>query len=243
VSFSSRGIVLSKEFFGEADSYVQFFTKEWGMISVLAKSARKSRRRYVGGLDLFCHDEIFIRGDVKERPYLQELTVLNAFTGLRDKLERAWTAGRMVQWVRKLADVATPMPGVYSLLGQTLALAEKENSDERLELLALVFKLKLLAQIGLKPKVDVCARCESALRGNNFFNLEAGGILCDLCSKGVGHQDFLPIDNDGRLMLDLADRFKLPNWEMLEFSAPKTANLTQLVTRFATFHTQTKLPH
>ena len=49
---SSKGIVLSHEDFGEADRYIQFFTKDWGMITVLARSARKSKRRYVGGLDL-----------------------------------------------------------------------------------------------------------------------------------------------------------------------------------------------
>ncbi len=129
---STKGIVLSRENFGEADRYVQFFTRDWGMITVLARSARKSKRRYVGGLDIFCHDEISVRGaphrqargHSKERPYLIELTVLNAFIGLRDSLERVATAGKIVQWVRKLADAATPMPGIYSVLGMTLALLE-----------------------------------------------------------------------------------------------------------------------
>ena len=58
MNYSSKGIVISVENFGEADRYIQFFTKDWGMITTLDKSARKSKRRYVGGLDLFCHDEI-----------------------------------------------------------------------------------------------------------------------------------------------------------------------------------------
>src|SRR6476660_8409794 len=105
---STKGIVLSRENFGEADRYVQFFTLDWGMITVLARSARKSQRRYVGGLDIFCHDEIFVRstprgankGQPKDRPYLAELTVLNSFIGLRDRLERLTAAGKIVQWVR-----------------------------------------------------------------------------------------------------------------------------------------------
>jgi DNA repair protein RecO (recombination protein O) len=242
VTFSSKAIVLSKEYFGEADSYIQFFTKEWGMISLLARSARKSKRRYVGGLDLFCHDEIFVRGDPRERGYLQELVVLNSFPGIREKLERVWAAGKAVQWVKKLANAATPMPGVYTLLGQTLALTEKEVSDERLDLLTLVFKLKLLSQLGLKPRVDLCARCESVLETEVYFNLEAGGILCKACSKGSSFQDFLPLDAEGRLFLDYADRFKLSSWDQIDFPPPKTHGLSQLVTRFASFHTQTKLP-
>src|SRR5688500_8361482 len=96
---STRAIVLGRENFGEADRYIEFFTKEWGLIKVVAKSARKSKRRYVGGMDLFCHDEIFIKGDPKGCPYLNELTVLNTFTGIRDNLERVTLAGVVSGWV------------------------------------------------------------------------------------------------------------------------------------------------
>ena len=112
---SSRAIVLHRENFGEADQYIQLFTQTWGMITVLARSARKSRRRYVGGLDLFCHDEIFIKGDPRGRPYLTELSVLNSFMGIRDDLHRMVAAGAAVQWIRKLADATTPMPEISSL--------------------------------------------------------------------------------------------------------------------------------
>ncbi len=84
-----------------------------------ARQGRQEEQTKVrGGLDIFCHDEIFLRGDPKERPYLVELSVLNSFTGLRDDLEKMLTAGKAIQWVKKLADAATPMPGIYSLLGQ-----------------------------------------------------------------------------------------------------------------------------
>lgn len=242
MKFSSKAIVLSKEAFGEADLYVQFFTKDWGMISVLARSARKSKRRYVGGLDLFCHDEIFLRGEAREKAYLQELSVLNAFTGIREKLERVWVAGKTVQWVKKLANVSTPMPAVYSLLGQTLALIEKETDEERLELLGLIFKLKLLSHLGLKPKVDVCVRCETAFSEGMLFNLEAGGGLCGKCSVGVSIYEYLPLDSQGRHFLDLADQIKLTLWPQIQFPTDKARQLTHLVTRFASFHTHVKLP-
>src|SRR5580704_12616305 len=100
---SSKAIVLSYENFGEADRYIQFFSREWGMITVLARSARKSRRRYAGGIDLFCHDEISIKGDPRSKPYLNELTVLNSFPILRENLDKLLVAGKLAQWVKKLA--------------------------------------------------------------------------------------------------------------------------------------------
>ena len=236
-----RGIVLSRENFGEADSYIRFFTREWGLITVLAKSARKSKRRYIGGLDLFCHDELFIKGDPKGNPYLVELSVLNAFLGIRDSLDRLMYAGKLLQWVKKLADNSTPMPAVYSLLGQTLALIEKENQPERLDLLFLIFKLKLLAALGLKPRVDACVRC-SGEDEEGILDIESGGLVCQTCSqtKNKSHPLYLPPDE--KLFLTHADNFKLTAWPQLNFPWDKTQHLSRLANQFALYHTHVTLP-
>ncbi len=239
---STRAIVLSRENFGEADRYIQFFTRDWGLISVLAKSARKSKRRYVGGMDLFCHDEIVLRGDPRERAYLVELQVLNAFTGIREDLERAMTAGKVVQWIRKLANTAVPMPALYSLLGQTLALIEKESDPERLGLLRLIFQLKLLDQLGIKPRMDECARCAENAASSGVFDLDAGGLLCETCvgARTIAHSMLLePNEID---LLGHADRLKLTMWSQFRFPKDQTRNLLRLTTQFAAFHTNSQLP-
>lgn len=240
---TSRAIVLSRENFGEADRYLQLFTRDWGLISVLAKSARKSKRRYVGGMDLFCHNEILLRGDPRGTPYLVELTVLNAFTGIRDDLDRAIAAGKVVQWVRKLANTAVPMPGVYSLLGQTLALLEK-TPPERLSLLRLIFQLKLLDQIGIKPRMDACTRCsEPRITPGGVFDLDSGGLLCTQCmgERSVAHS--MQLGADECALLDQGDRLKLTLWNQFQFPDYPTRNLLRLTNQFASFHTHTQLPH
>lgn len=211
------------------------------MITVLAKSARKSRRRYAGGLDLFCHDEIALRGDPKGTPYLTELTVLNSFTALRDNLERVLMAGKVTQWVKKLADTTTPMPEIYSLLGQTLSLIEKESDPERLELLNLVFKLKLLMNLGLKPSVDECGKCQGpVVRG--FFDIEAGGMVCPACSPGQFLSDHLVLAEEDRNFLGQGDGFRLTQWPEIQFPRANTMRLVRLMTQFAQYHTHLKLP-
>jgi DNA repair protein RecO (recombination protein O) len=238
---TSKAIVISHSNFGEADKYIQFLTQKWGMITVLAKSARKSRRRYVGGLDLFCHNEISLRGDPKGTPYLSELTVLNSFPALRDNLDRVLMAGKVTQWVKRLADTTTPMPEVYSLLGQTLSLIEKESDPERLDLLNLVFKLKLLLHLGLKPSVDDCVRCEEpASRG--YFDIEAGGVVCPTCSPSHYLSEQLVLAEEDRRFLDLGDRLRLTQWGETQFPRANTMRLLRLMTQFAQYHTHLKLP-
>lgn len=242
MTHSSKAIVLSVEKFGEADCYVRFLTQKWGVITTLAKSARKSKRRYVGGLDLFCHDEIFLRGDPKDRPYLLELQVINSFPGIRENLEKVMVSGKSVQWIKKLADVPTPMPQLYSLLGQTLSLIEKETQIERLELLTLVFKLKLLNLLGLSPQLENCTRCNGALDPTTLFDLSSGGVLCSLCSPN-NSTGSLFLDSDQRSILLHAGQIKLNTWNQFLVSQEPVFFLSRLLTQFASFHTHLNLPN
>jgi len=243
MTHSSKAIVLSVEKFGEADCYVRFLTQKWGVISALAKSARKSKRRYVGGLDLFCHNDIFLRGDPKDRPYLLELSVINSFPGIRENLEKVMVSGKAVQWVKKLADVPTPMPQIYSLLGQTLSLIEKETQIERLELLTLVFKLKLLSFLGLNPQIEKCTRCEGPLTDPTaHFDLGSGGVVCNTCNQDRFLNGLL-IEQDQRSILKYAESMKLTAWDSFLFQEQQPIlSLTRLLTQFASFHTHVSLP-
>lgn len=241
MKFSSKGLVLSVEKFGEADCYVRFLTPKWGVVSVLAKSARKSKRRYVGGLDLFCHDEIFLRGDPKDRPYLLELNVINSFPKLREDLDKLLVGGKLIQWLKRLADVPTPMPQLYSLLGQTLSLMEQETKKERLELLTLVFKSKLLSFLGLSPQIDKCTRCEGPLDPEAFFDFALGGVICNQCPYDK-KQLSTSLHAEQRIILKQAEQLKLTSWNEFSTQNSFTLYLNQLLTEFATYHTQTKLP-
>ncbi len=46
-------IVVRRVAYGEADLIVTLYTRELGKISALARSARRSRKRFGGGLELF----------------------------------------------------------------------------------------------------------------------------------------------------------------------------------------------
>lgn len=240
---STKAIVLSKENFGESDQYVQFLTQDYGVITALAKGARNSKRRYIGGLDLFCHDEIYLKGEPKEKTYLLELKVLNAFTGIRDHLEKVMISGKTVQWIKKLSNVNIPIPKIYSLLGQTLSLIELESDVEKLELLLLVFKWKLLGLIGVQPKIYDCAKCSSALSDLTFFDLSIGGLLCKSCSTQVGFDESYFIDREQREILNITQNLKLTDWNQITFKTNKSRQLSVILSQFAAYHFHTRLPN
>ena len=240
---TSKAIVLSRENFGEADCYIEFLTEDWGVVTALAKSARKSRRRYVGGLDIFCHDEISLRGDPHATPYLDELKVLNSFMGLREEVDRVFAAGRLTQWVQKLVAAATPVPEVYRLTGQVLALLEKEKSSERISLLEVLFKLKLISLLGMKPRVESCGQPATCTAREIFLDLGSGMVICPRCAEGKPLLRQNLLNPEERNFLALADQVRLTAWDQVRLPLDTVRHLNKLLTAFTSFHTQVLLPH
>lgn len=240
---TSRAIVLSRENFGEADCYIEFLTEDWGIVTTLAKSARKSRRRYIGGLDIFCHDEISVRGDPHGTPYLDELKVLNTFLGLREEVDRVFAAGRLTQWVQKLVGAATPVPEIYRLTGQVLALLERETSAERITVLEVLFKLKLISHLGLKPRVESCAQQTECTAREFFLDLGSGTLICPRCAEGKPLLRQNLLNAEERNFLALADQVRLSAWEHVRLPIQTAQHLNKLLTSFTSFHTHVFLPN
>jgi DNA repair protein RecO (recombination protein O) len=231
-----RAIVLGKESFGEADYYVDFLTEEYGRFTAVAKAAKRSRRRYAGGLDLFCHDEIALRGDPAGRPYLVELVVLNAFLPLRENLDRAAAAGRCLQWIRRLVPPNAPLPGLFKLLGQTLALLARAPSVEATDRMELLFRLQFLSRAGLAPRLDGCARCGSDGPIAAILSPEAGGVLCVSCQAERLIPDGLRLAADERSTLLRLEQARAADWAAEPLPAARLPSLNRLLAQFASYH-------
>ena len=50
---SLTGIVVGSRIFSESGRFVDLLTKEYGRISLVARGARASKKRFAGALDLF----------------------------------------------------------------------------------------------------------------------------------------------------------------------------------------------
>jgi len=238
---TSRAIVLNRKDYGESDLLVQMLSLDWGLLTVSAKAAKKSKRRYVGGLDIFCHNEISIRGEPRELVYLNELTVLNAFLGIREDLNRLTYAGSCVQWIQRLLAPHAPMPEAYYLLGQTLALLEKSQSEIQAEKLSLIFKIKLVSYLGISPEIHACGKCKAEEAEGFIFDIQAGGILCSNCMPGYKNFTESHLGKEQLFFWREARSLKLSQWETLSLTHGQILQLQQLTTKFTIFHTHTRL--
>jgi len=160
----------------EADLLVTLFTRTEGKVHGVARSAKKSKRRFGGALEPLTYVRAFY--DVRER---QELSRLDACEVLESPLATEVTYARAVA----LAHVA-------ELLDELLPDHQADDAIFRLTLSVLhvltgsdvwmaitYFELWMTRLVGFLPELTECVVCGRNLNGSRaYFHALADGLMC-----------------------------------------------------------------
>jgi DNA repair protein RecO (recombination protein O) len=180
---STAAIVLRSVSYGESDRVVTLFGRATGRLSALARGARKSQRRFAGGLGLCAVGEASLR----ERPgaelmTLESFQITASHASLGADVARMAHAAYVAELVSKLCAPRQTETGVYDCLSSFLELLDAQGaSAERLR----VFELGLLGRLGFGPAIEGCAAC-GLVRGpevEHRWDPDRGGAVCPNCGK------------------------------------------------------------
>jgi DNA repair protein RecO (recombination protein O) len=188
-SLSTPAIVLRAVSYGEADRIVTLFGRETGRLTALARGARKSQRRFSGGLGLCSVGTAALR----ERPgaelmTLERFDVSDSHAPFGADVACLAHAAYAAELVGKLCAPRQAEVNVYDWLVLFLHHLEAEGaSAERLR----VFELGLLGRLGLGPVVEACAVCAGARYSGRAaadvafrWDPDRGGAVCVVCARG-----------------------------------------------------------
>jgi DNA repair protein RecO (recombination protein O) len=181
--FVTTAIVLRTIAYGEADLVVTLLGQTTGRLSALARGARKSARRFGGGLGMGAEGQAALR----ERPgadllLLEEFDVGEARLGLAGDMGKTAHAAYALELCDRLCAPRHAELAAFDWLREFLLRLEKGRaSAERLR----VFELGLLARLGLGPALDRCAVCGRGDLGKEKvrWQAEQGGVLCASCAQ------------------------------------------------------------
>lgn len=145
----NRGIVLKKTKYSESDLIIQMIFSNGEKMSLLARSALKSKKRFGGGvLDPLHFIEVAYSETSADRmAVLNEALLIEDFPGLRsdyDRMEAALFCLSSISRVSQEGDEHSP--ALFNLLGHALHSLERVQN---LSLFKSAFGLKLLYQQGV----------------------------------------------------------------------------------------------
>jgi DNA repair protein RecO (recombination protein O) len=172
----SEAIVLRTYPLREADLLVTFFTRAEGKVRGVARSAKKSKRRFGGALEPLTHVRAFY--DVKER---QDLARLDACEVLESPMASE------VSYARAVA-----LGHIAELLDELLPDHEANDAIFRLTLSVLhvlpgpdiwmpvtYFELWMTRLVGFLPELTECVVCGRDLNSSRaYFHALADGLMC-----------------------------------------------------------------
>ena len=183
--FSTTGVILRRLEYGDSDLILSLITRDKGKISVIAKSAKKSTKRFGGLLELFSLlDIVCTTGKGKGLAVLQEASLNTPLGSIRSDYHKTAHASYWSELMDKWLEEGHGQPELYRLLVRVLRkLDHGELSGEQLNVL---YQSQFLRLSGLRPNLERCVRCgrqdSPKTSGDISFDLGKGGILCDVCT-------------------------------------------------------------
>ena len=145
----TAGIVLKRQNFGEADRILKIFTKELGLITAIAKGCRKVKSKRAGCFELFTEANFNFHRRTGELFLVTSAAKVQSFEWLDlVALKKIYLA---VEWLLTLVPPEKAVPDIYQLLLDYLTALKKQN---KISLLNIAFKTKLLVQLGFLPDPD-----------------------------------------------------------------------------------------
>lgn len=227
--FSSEALLVRRVPFADADILATFFTETRGLVGTVARSARRSTRRFaslepmhglVVTIDQRAGDEL---GTLVEASLVRPRQTLTA------NLDRLDAAGRALRWVRRAAPPHTPEPALWRVISVLLDALDtprvrddpskvEPSPDARLAATG----LSLLVAVGWGLDFERCVRC-GRLAGPDVaacLGAADGGLVCRACggaglvlrperrarfsAASAGNVEALD-DTDVRIALDLVE--------------------------------------
>jgi DNA repair protein RecO (recombination protein O) len=179
---TSDAVVLRTWPVQEADLVVSFFTRDYGRLKGIAKSALKSRKRFGGALEPMT----VARAWFAERPR-QELVRLDQLEIISSPLSAPVDHVRMavLSFFSELLDEALPEHDPQETVFRLLLAVLEQTTVEQPWMPLTYFSLWMTRLMGILPDMGHCTACgEMLVAGEASFSALGDGLFCAVHRNG-----------------------------------------------------------
>jgi DNA repair protein RecO (recombination protein O) len=182
-TIATRALLLRRTEHGDTDLVLALFTEREGRVSALARSARRSQKRFGGALEPF--HTLAVEMDEPgsgELHHLRSATLETPRLRLTADLARMDAAGRALSWVRAAAPPRIAEPAIWKALTRLLDRLDAEDVPFPRLLLA-EGGLSLLSALGWGLDLERCVSCGKPCEAARTALVDAarGGLVCRAC--------------------------------------------------------------
>lgn len=148
--FRTRGIILARTNYGEADRIITFLTPDHGKIKAIAKGVRKSQSKLAGGIELFSVSDLSIIPGRKDISTIVSTRLIKHYGDIVKDLERTNTGYNLIKRLNKATE-EVPEADYFYLLESAFGALNDHKID--LGLINIWFNMQLLRLAGHTPNL------------------------------------------------------------------------------------------
>lgn len=186
---SCKGIIFHIYPYSESSLIIHCLTDLFGLISIIAKGARRPKSSFAGRLDFLylCEFEL-IHSQRSELHTLKEVILLDAHTRLSTQYALLCSAAENAILLERVIEKVIPVPEIFNLFNEYLLYLPQQT----LSVLGdCIFKIRLLTLLGNLPQFDAMRLPESRMQ-----------LILDLLKKPWNELLPLVLKNDELLFLE-----------------------------------------
>lgn len=184
---NAEGIVLRQRKIANNRRMIVLFTRQYGKITAGTSINERSRSRAALALRPFTHAEYdLFKG--REAYSINSATVLHSYYSIGEDINRYMTASSFLEYLEKVLDEGTAMPGLFKLSMEFLESISVAKSSA--ETLLFAFIVKSLRMLGVMPEIKRCVNCGKDIQEMArplMFSVSSGGVICPDCASLENH--------------------------------------------------------
>jgi DNA repair protein RecO (recombination protein O) len=178
----SEGIVLKTHALGDTSRIVVAYTRDRGMVRLVAKGARKTPSRFGFALEPLSRATfVFYLKPDRDLQLLSQADTLDPTGSRISDLVRLAHAQAATELIDRLVWGEEAHAELYDLLVRMLEAVPRVPAAA-LPALTIAFGLQVASLLGYRPRLDACAGCGGALSPRRLFSPARGGLVCDRCA-------------------------------------------------------------
>lgn len=173
--FITKGIVLTRTEFGEADRIITFITPGYGKVKAIAKGVRKSKSKLAGGVELFSVSQLSFMVGKKEINTLISSRLIVHYGNIVKDIHRTTAAYEAMRLANKATE-DEPEEAYFKLLQRTLVSLDDFNIP--LGLSTTWFNMQLLKLAGHTPNLRTDLEGKKLLESAKYsFDMDRMGFF------------------------------------------------------------------
>jgi len=188
-----EGIVISNVSYKESSKIINIFTKEEGIIGVLAKGSKNPKSKLFSTSNVLTYGTFYLKYYNNNFPMLSEVDEKDNFKQIKKDYKKNSYAIYLFDLISQVYR-HEKVPRIYDLLIEGL---KKINEGYDTQIITNIIELKLLQHLGIKPVIEHCVTCQST---KDILTISSykGGYLCKNC---IGNEPIYQLKTIGLIRL------------------------------------------